>query len=362
MLQIPRGATIGIICRGGPVNGPYAAAALRTLKEGLSSMGLQVANLYGNSASVPAAVLSAIEMDELACELWAGIRPADIVVKHNDWLEPVLTARNLLFREAVLDDSPLEKLIKTNVPLEDVFSPQATPVKIMSVDYLTGKKLVGNNKNPKHRPNWYALMLGSMALTPFLKPQLVYEVVEGELLAKPYRSTGWLADIAVAFDGGYRDNLMFDCACRDGNNVVFVVDINGLEFGPLENYSWEHWSRTLERAFHLLVTTNDRRRLTGVKRTNEILEIQQTLRRVSDAAVGRMEYETATALRDLVTLMETGPLGLANKHIVTIIPVAAPDCSRPFNFANFKVGETMHLLHCGETAAHKALDGLKATS
>lgn len=191
-----------------------------------------------------------------------------------------------------------------------------------------------------------------MALVPFLKCQLAYDVVEDGLLTTPWTRVGPFRDIAVLFDGGFADNLMFDDACRDGCTVVFVVDINGLKLGPLTTHKWDHWAHALQRAFHVLVTTNDNRRFTGVERTNKVLGIREEL--LALAGNGDVSQRTAGRLKALVGRMDDA-LDLGHKHRVTVAMVDDPAGTRPFDFASFSTVETAHLLHSGDRAALRVL-------
>jgi len=343
---------VGVICRGGPVNGPYAAAAVAGLQRELENRGVRIAHFYGNSASAPGAVLAAMGRSAQACDVWANIGPRDLIVRPDTLLGRARTVWNLLNAEAIFDDSPMERLIKALTPLNAVFAPETAPVKLMAVDYLTGHEVVASNKNPRHRWNFHACVLGSMALVPFLKCQLAFDVVDDELLAEPWTRVGPFRDVAVLFDGGFTDNLMFDDACRDGCTVVFVVDINGLKLGPLTTHKWDHWANTLQRAFHVLVTTNDNRRFTGVERTNKVLGIREELTAL--ASNGDVSQRTAGRLKALVGRMDEA-LDLGAKHRVSVVMVDDPAGARPFDFANFTTVETAHLLHSGHRAARRAL-------
>lgn len=347
---------VGVICRGGPVNGPYSAAALATLSRGLAEKGVSITHIYGNSASAPSAVLAAIGGADSACDIWASIGPEDLIVRPDTWYRKARTMRNVLYGEAVFDGSPMEALIRAVTPLDKVFAPEAVAVKLMAVDYLTGKPVVASNKNPLHRWNYHACILGSMALTPFLKNHIVYDVVEAELLDEPWTRVGPYRDVAVLFDGGFTDNLMFDDACRDGCTVVFVVDINGLQLGPLTTHKWDHWANTLQRAFHVLVTTNDNRRYSGVERTNEILVIRDELRTLASGRA--VSKRTAKRLGSLIDRMDEA-LELTGKHVVQSVMVEDPSGRRPFDFASFTHEESVHLLHSGHQAAARALQSVE---
>jgi predicted acylesterase/phospholipase RssA len=264
--------------------------------------------------------------------------------------------RNVLYGEAVFDGSPLERLVKAVTPLEAVFAEKAAAVKIMAVDYLTGRQVVASNKDPRQRLNFHACILGSMALAPFLKCHLIYDVVDAGLLDEPWTRVGPYRDIAVLFDGGFSDNLMFDDACLDKCSVVFVVDINGLRLGPLTTHRWDHWANTLQRAFHVLVTTNDNRRISGVERTNEVLAIRSELAKL---AAGRaVSKRTADRLNELAARMDEA-LELGDKHPVQTLIVDDPAGSRPFDFASFTHEESVHLLHSGHQAATRALQSVE---
>ncbi len=355
-MNISRDAKIGVICRGGPVNGPYAAGVLRTLKWGLADKGLAIANLYGNSASAPDVVLSSVCLDDIACETWATVRPSDLIREPSDWLGRARTVWRLMYSEAIFDDSPLELLARRLLPLDDVFAPRAFPVKIHAVDYLTGQPIIFSNKNPKHKANFLAGVLGSMALVPFLRAQIAYDVVEAELLAEPFIRSGPFRDIAVLMDGGFQDNLMLDEACADGNDVVFLVDIEGMALGSLVTHRWDHWSLTLQRAAQILINVNDRRRYSGVERTNKILEVRDRLRQLRNDT----RFTSAQPQIDrILDLLQNGSLQMAEKHPVDIIHVADRASARAYDFANFTTSESLHLIRSGERAARRVLDGLQ---
>lgn len=368
MIKIPKNAKVGIDTRGGPVNGPFAAGVMSVLLPGAQQLGINLTNLYCNSGTVPGTVKAATGKPDVACQKWAEIRPDDIIVKpgSGSWWQKIywrlFTGYRILRREAIFDSTPLQQLVQQMTPLDDVFSPDCLPVKFPTVDYLTGRKIVFDNKNPKHRSNWHAGECGSMALVPFIGANTIIDVVDQELLDEPYTRSGPLRDMAVAFDGGFVGNLMLETACRDEIELLFVVDINGLDLAPVESRTWSHWSLTLQRAFSVLVTTNDHRHLMGLLRMNEILAIRDELKRLAekqldaDSRTCGSTKVLAAQMLGIVNRMDWGELSLRDKHTVAIELVEDREHSRPFDFSNFKPGETKYLIERGKEAARRLLD------
>lgn len=357
-MQIKRDARIGLVLRGGPVNGPFSAAAARTIKSTLAGAGLKVSAIYANSASVPAGVMSAIDQDERCCAIWARLRPYDIVGTTKGWWDKAVTMWHVLTNQSIFPGQPLWQIIDRSVPVDEVFGESAIMTKFMTVDYWTGRHVIFSNRVPGHRRSWKRGMLGSMALVPFLPPVLVDDAVHDGLIDAVYDNKIIRRNQALLLlDGGYFDNLLLDEACRDGMDTIFVVDINELKLGPLDTELWNHWAFPLQRAFSVLITTNDQRRLHGVNRTNEILAIRKELMELrARADVGGA---VETAIDTVITRMDKGLLALADKHPVEIVTIGDLPHSIPFDFANFQPWEVEHLLQCGHDAAKRALADLE---
>jgi hypothetical protein len=362
MIEIPKHANVGIDARGGPVNGPFAAAVLHDMIKGLQDLGVDRENLflYANSATVPGTNMAAIGKTAEACDVWDRITPDDIITPIRGWTGRSLTAWRALFHQSIFDSSPLDRLIRHLVPIHEIFATptvadRSLPVKFMAVDAWTGKPVVFDNRNPKHRsPNWYRGIAGSMAIVPFVAPKVIYDVVD-EDLAEPYTRSGPYRDTALLIDGGFVANLMLEKACRDGVDVLFVVDINGLEMPPLETLSYEHWGLTLQRAVTILVTTNDHRHLMGLERVNEAIRLKEALMKVIPHARGTVRVR----LEQILARANSGLLDLSGKHAISVIRVEDREGARPFDFSNFRPGETRHLIHCGHRAACRVLDDIK---
>jgi predicted acylesterase/phospholipase RssA len=342
---------LGIVCRGGPVNGPFAAGALLGFKPVLAERGIRIARLYANSASAPAATMAAIGREDHCCSIWSRLQPHDIIDVTKSWWSQTKTIGRLVRSESVFPSTGLERIIRKNIPAAQLFGESATPVSVMTVDYHSGDHIVFSNTDPAFRNVIHEGILGSMALTPFLKLQVIWAGPKG---LWPTRQTP--EDIRVGLmDGGYCDNLMIEHACRDGMNTVLVIDINGLQVGPCESLSWQHWSLPLQRAFHALIATNDRRNLYGATRVNEEIAIRDQLQILEERATGTIKEE----LGRIIEQMDTGRLGLNEKHSIQVHLVSDTPSLIPFDFANFKPGDTEHLIGAGYRAAQRMLAELK---
>lgn len=373
MITIPKTACVGVDPRGGPHNGPYAAGFLNTFLPGLSDLGVTVSNLYCNSGTVPGTVKAATGKTQIAYDTWADLTPDDVIVQpkrrwYDQFINLFRNGYRVVYGDSIFDGSPLYDLVRRMTPLDEVFSSNAVPVKFPVADYWSGKRLVFNNKNPKHREAWHVGMATSMGLVPFLPVRLIPNVIENELLADPLIQTGPNANCAAGFDGGYIGNLMLEQACRDGIDVLFVVDINGLELAPLDSKSYHHWSLTLQRAFSVLVTTNDHRHLMGLERMNEVLTIRDQLHALmeqtldDESLMGSDAKILATKVMGVIDRMDHGDLQLHGKHLMKIVKAEDRENSRPFDFSNFTRQETKHLLDCGTRSAHRILDQIKVVA
>lgn len=349
---------LGIACRGGPVNGPYAAGALLTARRILDERGIPISRIYAISGSTPAAAMAAIGREDRVCSIWARLQPQDIIDVTGSWWDKAWTIDRLIRKESIFPSEGLEQLIKNNIPADELFSPGSIPLSVMTVDYHTGDPIIFDTRNSAFRQVIHQGILGSMALTPFLHLQVIWCGPTDNPGLFPKRRGP--QDIPVVLmDGGYRDNLMIEQACRDGIKTLLVVDINGLRVAPPATYAWAHWSAPLQRAFHTLITTNDQRDLYGATRVNEELDIRNRLALLADTLQGDAKTKATRAkLEELVARMDTGRLELGKKHHIKVHLVSDEKNVIPFDFASFKPWEVEHLISTGHAAAKRALEKL----
>ncbi len=344
---------LGVICRGGPVNGPFAAGALLSCKRILAERDIPIARIYANSGAVPAAALAAIGREDRACIMWGRLKPTDIIDVTTSWWSKAVTVSRLVRSESIFPATGLEHIIRSNIPAEELFDADSIPLSVMTVDYASGSPLVFDTRNPAFYPVIHEGILGSMALTPFLRLQVIWCGPNG---LSPERQTGDDFQMQL-MDGGFRDNLMIEQACRDGMKTLLVVDIHGLHIAPPSTETCKHWSDSLQRAFHALITTNDQRDLYGATRVNEELAIRDELEALRMR--GDMTDAVAQRLAGILNRMNTGRLGLAEKHEIRVHLVSDPARVIPFDFADFKHHETEHLISAGNRAMAATLKSLR---
>ncbi len=344
---------LGIVCRGGPVNGPFVAGALLSGKRILAERNIPISRIYTNSGPTPAAALAAIGMEDRACSIWARLKPTDIIDITQSWWSKAMTVSRIVRSESIFPSTGLERLVREIIPADELFSSDSIPLSIMTVDYPSGNPLMFDTRDPAFYPVIHEGILGSMALTPFLRLQVIWCGPKG---LSPKRKTG--DDFPVALmDGGFRDNLMIEQACRDGMKTLLVIDINGLKISPPPTESWKHWANPLLRAFHALITTNDQRNLYGATRVNEELAIRNELEKLCTRA--DVSDPARSALDAILNRMDNGRLGLAEKHDIRVHFVSEPKSSIPFDFASFTQQETEHLISAGNRAACVTLKALR---
>lgn len=344
---------LGIICRGGPVNGPFAAGALLSGKRILAERNIPISRIYTNSGPTPAAALAAIGREDRACSIWARLKPIDIIDVTQSWWSKAVTVSRVVRSESIFPSTGLERLIREGIPADELFSPGSIPLSIMTVDYPSGNPFLFDTRDPAYYPVIHEGILGSMALTPFLRLQVVWCGPKG---LSPKRQTG--DDFSVALmDGGFRDNLMIEQACRDGMKTLLVIDINGLRISPPPTQSHKRWADSLLRAFHTLITTNDQRNLYGATRVNEELVIRDELKELRARA--DVSGPVEVALDAILNRMDSGRLGLAEKHDIRVHLVSEPKSEIPFDFSNFTHQETEHLISAGHRAMCATLEALK---
>lgn len=339
---------LGIAFRGGPINGPYAAAAAATIKRIADERGVHIAHVYGNSAGVSAASMLAIGRHWECLDIWSRIEPQDIIDK--SWFPKVTTMGRVVLAESIYTSTGLDRLIYNNIPIDDLYAADATPLSIMTVDYDTGDPLVFTNTDPAFKPVFSEGILASMALTPFLRLRTIWAGPKG--LSVTRRTA---EDMCVRLmDGGYRDNVMIECAARDGINTLLIVDINGLRVAPQAPGVYKHWAGPLQMAFHTLITTNDQRNLYGATRVNEELSIRDDLSRVAHS----LPEEHAEKLKSVIAQMDHGRLELAKKHHMRVHLVEDPDYVIPFDFSDFTRAQTAYLIVAGHRAAQRTMEHL----
>lgn len=344
---------LGVICRGGPINGPFSAGALLTGARILEERGIPIARLYANSGSTPSAALAAIRREDRTCSIWARLTPSDLVDTTPSWWSRMATVSRMVRSESIFLSTAMERLIREILPADELFASTAIPLSVMTVDYLSGETIVFETRNRAFYPVIHEGILGSMALTPFLRLQVIWCGPKG---FSPKRQTP--EDFSVALmDGGFRDNLLIDQACRDGMKTVLVIDIHGLEIAPPAKRSYRHWIDSLLRASHALIATNDQRSMLGATRVNEEIALRDELARIREQS-GTPEWIRA-ALDDVLFRMNQGRLGLEQKRSVNVHLVSDYDASIPFDFASFTHAEVEHLISAGHRAMRKTLDALK---
>lgn len=337
---------IALVCRGGPENGPFSAMAGRVISERLASAGLKISGIYTCSGSTPTALLGCIGEYAKLCHVWANLTPEDVVGK----VTKLGTIYRVLRTSSILENWALGRLIEKNWDLERIFSSKAIPIKFPAVDVYSSEYVIFSNRNPKHRPWFLKGVLGAMGLVPFLPPQKVFNPVEAELIS-PDKIVG---NSMLLIDGGYKGNMLLEEAQRDGFDVVFLIDIHGLQptASQIEKISWAHLTR---RGFHILSNTNDLRQFQLSERINEEIEIRNQLEQLADQIAG---HRAEKNLRDIIIQMDKGRLRLGDKTKTTVIMVSNKEQSTLFNFANFKHREVLELLYAGQEAGEKVMDEL----
>ena len=345
-MELNSNSRIAFVCRGGPENGPFSAAAATIIYEELVRRGLKLSGIYVCSGSVATALLGCTgELDKL-CTLWANIKPEDIVGK----VTKLRTMYRAIRKESLFRSDALGEFIRKIWNLDAIFSPGAVPIKIPALDLLTNELILFSNKNPKHRRWFLQGVLGSKALIPFLNPQFVYDPEDAELIEQGKSKNGTL----LLIDGGYNANMLLEQAVRDQFDLIFLIDIHGLV--PTETDVLEHyfWPPLLRAAIHSLSCTNDMRQFQLVDRINEEIAIKHELERICKNIPG----EQREALQAAIDRMNNGRLRLGDKDRAEILIVSNQDKSSLFNFVKFEQQDVISLMEAGFEAGQEAIKSL----
>lgn len=342
---------LGVAFRGGPVNGPFTAAAAVTIAHTLAERGIRIAHVYGVSAGAPTAAMIAVGREAECEDIWMRLTPGNIIDVSGSWMSKAMTMGRLLLSESIFRSTGLELIINSTIRSSELYSRDALPVSIMTVDYDTGDPLVFTNTDPAFYPVFPAGVLGSMALTPFMRLHQIWAGPKG-LATQPQTPEDFCVRL---MDGGYRDNLMVEYAARDGINTLLVVDINGLQIARSPEDGYKYWAGPLQMAFHTLITTNDQRNLYGATRVNEELAIRDELA----GLVNQIPEEQRAAVTNILARMDHGRLELAKKHNLHVHLIEDHENVIPFDFANFTHQDVLHLVACGRNAATRTLEALR---
>jgi hypothetical protein len=342
---------IAYVCRGGPENGPFSAMAARVLTESLAKEGLAPSAIYASSGSVPTALLGCTGEFGKLCDTWANLSSSNIVK-----INKFKTVLSMLRSESFFPNKglPLRDLISRNWDLNKIFSPEAMSIKFPAVDICTNEHIIFSNRVPGHKKWFLEGVLGSMGLVPFLPPQRVFYPEEAGLIEKGKSRHNSL----LLIDGGFVANMLLEVAMRDIFDVIFIIDIHGLQptktdFDATQSY---HWSKMLRSAFHILSNTNDSRQYQLDDRINEEIRIKKELVKLTRKLPELYKREA----QQIIDRMDNGRLRLGDKDETKLIVVSNPQRSVLFNFANFtRHKETVELLYAGQLAAEEVLPQIK---
>lgn len=345
-MELNSNSRIAFVCRGGPENGPFSAAAAAIIYEELVRHGLKLSGIYVCSGSAATALLGCTGEFDRLCTLWANITPQDIVGK----VWKIQTMYRAIRKESLFRSDALGKFIRKNWDLDAIFSPDAVPIKIPALDLLTKELILFSNKNQKHKHWFLEGVLGSKALVPFLNPQFIYDPENAELIERGKSKNGTL----LLIDGGYNANMLLEQAVRDQFDLIFLIDIHGLiptEMNVLEYY---FWPPLLRAAIHGLSCTNDMRQFQLVDRINEEIAIKHELERICKS----LSREQREDLQTAIDRMNNGRLKLGDKDRAEILIVSNQDKSSLFNFVKFEQQDVIKLLNAGIEAGQEALKSI----
>src|SRR3989338_2609816 len=339
-------ARIVLVCRGGPENGPFSAMAARILFEKLNLYGFKVSAIYASSGSTPTALLGCTGELSKLCNIWANIKPEDIVGK----VRKGRAIYRILRRESILTSKFLGDLIRRSWNLDRIFSSSALPIKFPAVDILSNEYIIFSNKNPGHKKWFDKGVLGSMGLVPFLPPQMVFDPEAAGLI----ESGKSILNALLLIDGGFKGNMLLEEAMRDQFDVIFLIDVHDLRPTSTDLSTRYHWTSLLRTGLHILSNTNDVRQFQMADRINEEIRIKNELLKL----IEQLPDYHAPILRSIISRMDEGRLRLGDKKEARIIIVSNPRYSTLFNFAKFTEEEVITLLSAGEEASNKVLERL----
>jgi len=359
--KLGRRLRAALVCRGGPENGPFSAEAGRILSKELPERGIDIKAIYANSGSVPTAVLGCTGDWEKLCDIWDNLRPEDIVGEVSKFKIAVKMAKSDLsytlrkepLQESFFDNSALRKLLRENFDPNRISCPPALLARFPAVDLLTNEYIIFSNNIPGHIEWFLEGILGSMGLVPFLPPQRVYNPEKAGLIEKGKAKNNSL----LLIDGGFMGNMLLEEATRDGYDIIFLIDIHGLQLAETEFDigKKQHWGKLLRSGFHILSSTNDRRQFQMDERIDEEIRIKKLLLQLRS----RLPAEYAEELQTIIQRMNQGRLRLGDKEETQRILVSNPEYSSLFNFTNFtRHKETLEFMNAAHEAVRRALQEL----
>lgn len=342
-MELNSTSKIAFVCRGGPENGPFSAAAAAVIYEELIKHNLTLSGIFVCSGSTATALLGCTGEFNKLCTLWRNITSQEIVGKVNK----AKTTFRVITGESLFRSDALGKFITKNWNLDAIFSPHAIPIKIPALDILTHELIIFSNKNQKHKRWFLEGVLGSKALVPFLNPQFIYDPEDAELIERGKSRQNAL----LLIDGGYNSNMLLEQAIRDRFDLIFLIDIHGLV--PTETDMGEKyfWPNILRMAIHSLSCTNDMRQFQLVDRINEEVTIKKELERICQT----FPQEQREDLQNVIDRMDNGRLRLGDKDKAEILMVSNQDKSSLFNFVKFQQQDVRKLLEAGIQAGQDAI-------
>lgn len=376
-MQLKEGAKIAIVPRAGPSNGPYSAQYLATLRQGiqLNKSDAHIAGIYAVSGSGPTALLGCVGEDEKLCDIWLNLTPKDIIGNEKEeldhfiqflqgsWKTRFQRVMNAKERKAYLavihrlknghifSNIHLARLIRKHCGpyLDRIFSSEAAIMKIGAVDYLTGQQVIFSNRIPEHKELIHIGVAASMGIVPLFDSFTIDRPKELKLADRTHPKF----DSLLLVDGGYRASLLLEEAIREptGYDVIVIIDINGLDYRPIESKTFNLVSR-IEWVQSIASTTNDRLQLSLKERIDEGIAIRDEL--VSLKKLSGDSYETDK----LVDRMNHGRLRLFDKHAPEMVMVPGSGRNVHFDFTNFTQAEIAQIMRYGHHDALKALKQL----
>ena len=376
-MQLKKGAKIAILPRAGPSNGPYSAQYLATLRQGLqlNKSDVNIAGIYAVSGSCPTALLGCIGEEEKLCNIWLNLTPKDIVGDEKEeldhfiqflsgnWktkIQRILTTKERkayisvirrLKNGHVFSNLHLAQLIRERCGpyLDRIFRPEAAVIKIGTVDYLTGQQIIFSNRIPEHKELIHIGVAASMGVVPLFNSFTIDRPKELKLANKTHPKFNSL----LLVDGGYRASLLLEEAIREpvDYDIIVIIDINGLNYRPLESEKYNLVSR-IEWVQSIASTTNDRLQLSLKERIDEGIAIRNKL-----VSLGKLS-DNLQEIDELIGRMNHGRLRLFDKHAPEVVMVSGSGRNVQFDFTNFTQADIAQIMRYGHNDALKALKRL----
>ena len=372
-MELKANSKIAVICRGGPPNTFFSAQCVATLRQGLQINGYDFAGIYAVSGSCPTALLGSINEEHKLCNICYRLTPEDIVTDKTDlahllrlfkkfetWrtLMPELSniadirmalkaIRRLKEGHIFSNLYLLRLLIKHCGPeLDRIFSPDAIPIKIGAVDYLTGQHVIFSNKAPEHKNVILVGALASMGLVPIFPSVTVDDPKSLNLVERTHSKFNSL----FLIDGGYRGSLLLEEAIRDpiGYDLIFIIDVSGVEYEDLDTNMPYNLVTRIQRVQSISSATNDRSQLSLVDRIDEEIAVRNGLIQIQKTI-------HSPEVAGLIDRMNNGRLRLVDKHAPQRIIISHPGQLVAFDFTNFTQAESVRLMQYGHIAALRTL-------